>query len=76
MAQVLHQIDVAWFDASWLNRIKEDVGDNWRIKSSNLKKILQGIMDYYHEVWNSDCSNQSIYFSLSLRAFFFLFQLG
>uniref|UniRef100_A0A8C9G0A9 Hook microtubule tethering protein 1 n=1 Tax=Pavo cristatus TaxID=9049 RepID=A0A8C9G0A9_PAVCR len=32
MAQVLHQIDVAWFDASWLNRIKEDVGDNWRIK--------------------------------------------
>ncbi|OXB55019.1 hypothetical protein ASZ78_003711 [Callipepla squamata] len=32
MAQVLHQIDAAWFDASWLNRIKEDVGDNWRIK--------------------------------------------
>ncbi|XP_052657096.1 protein Hook homolog 1 isoform X2 [Harpia harpyja] len=32
MAQVLHQIDVAWFDASWLNRIKDDVGDNWRIK--------------------------------------------
>uniref|UniRef100_K7F844 Hook microtubule tethering protein 1 n=1 Tax=Pelodiscus sinensis TaxID=13735 RepID=K7F844_PELSI len=49
MAQVLHQIDVAWFDESWLSRIKEDVGDNWRIKASNLKKVLQGIMDYYHE---------------------------
>ncbi|KAF4021742.1 hypothetical protein G4228_013429 [Cervus hanglu yarkandensis] len=32
MAQVLHQIDVAWFDESWLSRIKEDTGDNWRIK--------------------------------------------
>ncbi|KAH0518984.1 Protein Hook-like protein 1 [Microtus ochrogaster] len=32
MAQVLHQIDVAWFDESWLSRIKDDVGDNWRIK--------------------------------------------
>ncbi|XP_044529441.1 protein Hook homolog 1 [Gracilinanus agilis] len=49
MAQVLHQIDVAWFDDSWLGRIKEDVGDNWRIKASNLKKVLQGITRYYHE---------------------------
>uniref|UniRef100_A0A2K5PBU6 Hook microtubule tethering protein 1 n=1 Tax=Cebus imitator TaxID=2715852 RepID=A0A2K5PBU6_CEBIM len=47
MAQVLHQIDVAWFNESWLSRIKEDVGDNWRIKASNLKKVLQGIMSYY-----------------------------
>uniref|UniRef100_A0A2K5ZRY4 Hook microtubule tethering protein 1 n=1 Tax=Mandrillus leucophaeus TaxID=9568 RepID=A0A2K5ZRY4_MANLE len=49
MAQVLHQIDAAWFNESWLSRIKEDVGDNWRIKASNLKKVLQGIMSYYHE---------------------------
>ncbi|XP_015275160.1 PREDICTED: protein Hook homolog 1 [Gekko japonicus] len=49
MAQVLHEIDAAWFDDAWLSRIKEDVGDNWRIKASNLKKVLQGIMDYYHE---------------------------
>ncbi|XP_032152732.1 protein Hook homolog 1 isoform X1 [Sapajus apella] len=47
MAQVLHQIDVAWFNESWLSRIKEDVGDNWRMKASNLKKVLQGIMSYY-----------------------------
>ncbi|ERE85520.1 putative protein Hook [Cricetulus griseus] len=24
--------DVAWFSESWLSRIKDDVGDNWRIK--------------------------------------------
>ncbi|KFV74335.1 Protein Hook 1, partial [Struthio camelus australis] len=60
MAQVLHQIDVAWFDASWLSRIKEDVGDNWRIKSSNLKKILQGIMDYYHEFLGQQISEELI----------------
>ncbi|XP_029473842.1 protein Hook homolog 1 [Rhinatrema bivittatum] len=49
MAQTLHKLDVAWFDESWLNRIKEDAGDNRRIKINNLKKILQGIMDYYNE---------------------------
>ncbi|KAM6458075.1 protein Hook homolog 1 [Liasis olivaceus] len=49
MAHVLHEIDPAWFDKAWLSRIKEDVGDSWRIKASNLKKVLQGIMDYYHE---------------------------
>ncbi|XP_054837739.1 protein Hook homolog 1 isoform X2 [Eublepharis macularius] len=49
MAQVLHEVDAAWFNDAWLSRIKEDVGDNWRIKASNLKKVLQGIMDYYHE---------------------------
>ncbi|XP_066453849.1 protein Hook homolog 1 [Eleutherodactylus coqui] len=50
MAQVLHQIDGAYFHESWLARIKEDVGENRRIKISNLKKILQGIVDYYREV--------------------------
>lgn len=49
MAQVLNKIDSAWFDDSWRSRIKDEVGDNWRIKANNLKKILQGIMDYYHE---------------------------
>ncbi|XP_063795328.1 protein Hook homolog 1 isoform X2 [Pseudophryne corroboree] len=50
MAQILHQIDSSHFDDSWLARIKEDVGDNRRIKINNLKKILQRIVDYYHEV--------------------------
>lgn len=50
MAQVLQKIDPAWFDDTWINRIKSEVGDNWRLKVSNLKKILKGILDYYHEV--------------------------
>ncbi|XP_053321730.1 protein Hook homolog 3 isoform X1 [Spea bombifrons] len=50
MAMVLQKIDPAYFDENWLNRIKTDVGDNWRLKISNLKKILKGILDYNHEV--------------------------
>uniref|UniRef100_A0A8C1VM73 Hook microtubule tethering protein 3 n=1 Tax=Cyprinus carpio TaxID=7962 RepID=A0A8C1VM73_CYPCA len=42
MAQVLQKM--------YVNRIKPDVGDNWRLKISNLKKILKGILDYNHEV--------------------------
>ncbi|XP_059754959.1 protein Hook homolog 1 isoform X2 [Balaenoptera ricei] len=60
MAQVLHQIDVAWFNESWLSRIKEDIGDNWRIKASNLKKVLQGIMGYYNEFLGQQISEELI----------------
>uniref|UniRef100_A0A8K9XMD9 Hook microtubule tethering protein 3 n=1 Tax=Oncorhynchus mykiss TaxID=8022 RepID=A0A8K9XMD9_ONCMY len=31
-------------------RIKPEVGDNWRLKISNLKKVLKGILDYNQEV--------------------------
>nr|XP_023965048.2 protein Hook homolog 3 isoform X5 [Chrysemys picta bellii] len=50
MAQVLQKIDPAYFDDNWLSRIKTEVGDNWRLKISNLKKILKGILDYNHEI--------------------------
>ncbi|XP_038608308.1 protein Hook homolog 1 [Tachyglossus aculeatus] len=60
MAQVLHQIDAAWFDEPWLGRIKEDVSDNRRIKSSNLKKILQQIMSYYHEYLGQQISEELV----------------
>uniref|UniRef100_A0A4X1W5N8 Hook microtubule tethering protein 1 n=1 Tax=Sus scrofa TaxID=9823 RepID=A0A4X1W5N8_PIG len=60
MAQVLHQIDMAWFNESWLSRIKEDIGDNWRIKASNLKKVLQGIMSYYNEFLGQQISEELI----------------
>ncbi|XP_051829532.1 protein Hook homolog 3 [Antechinus flavipes] len=50
MAQVLQKIDPVYFDENWLNRIKTEVGDNWRLKISNLKKILKGILDYNHEI--------------------------
>nr|XP_015218583.1 PREDICTED: protein Hook homolog 3 isoform X3 [Lepisosteus oculatus] len=50
MAQVLQKIDVSYFNDNWISRIKTEVGDNWRLKVSNLKKILKGILDYNHEV--------------------------
>ncbi|XP_029905229.1 protein Hook homolog 1 [Myripristis murdjan] len=50
MSQALNQIDPAWFSDGWLSRIKTDVGDNWRLKMNNLKKILQMMVDYYNEV--------------------------
>ncbi|XP_026802757.2 protein Hook homolog 1 isoform X1 [Pangasianodon hypophthalmus] len=56
MAQALHQIDPSWFNDSWLTRIKEDVGENLRLKLNNLKKILQMIVDYYNEVLNQQTS--------------------
>ncbi|MBN3313985.1 HOOK1 protein, partial [Atractosteus spatula] len=57
MSQALHQIDPAWFSEGWLSRIKEDVGDNWRLKVSNLKKVLQMIVDYYNEVLGQQISD-------------------
>ncbi|XP_066532427.1 protein Hook homolog 1 [Hoplias malabaricus] len=56
MAQALHQIDPSWFSENWLTRIKDDVGDNMRLKVNNLKKILQIIVDYYNEVLNQQIS--------------------
>uniref|UniRef100_A0A1A7WCC5 Protein Hook homolog 3 n=1 Tax=Iconisemion striatum TaxID=60296 RepID=A0A1A7WCC5_9TELE len=50
MAQVLQKIDVVYFSDAWISRIKPEVGDNWRLKISNLKKILKGILDYNQEV--------------------------
>uniref|UniRef100_UPI00398EC2CA protein Hook homolog 1 isoform X1 n=1 Tax=Pristiophorus japonicus TaxID=55135 RepID=UPI00398EC2CA len=50
MAQVLNQIDPSWFNELWLSRIKDDVAENSRLKMNNLKKILQMVLNYYHEV--------------------------
>ncbi|XP_039628562.1 protein Hook homolog 2-like isoform X2 [Polypterus senegalus] len=50
IAHVLHRIDPSWFNEAWLGRIKEERGQNWRLKVSNLKKILQSMLEYYHEV--------------------------
>ncbi|XP_029293443.1 protein Hook homolog 2 isoform X2 [Cottoperca gobio] len=50
IAHVLHRIDPSWFNETWLGRIKEESGANWRLKVSNLKKILKSMMEYYHDV--------------------------
>uniref|UniRef100_A0A3B1IQ42 Protein Hook homolog 3 n=1 Tax=Astyanax mexicanus TaxID=7994 RepID=A0A3B1IQ42_ASTMX len=50
MAQVLQKIDGVYFSDGWISRIKSEAGDNWRLKISNLKKILKGILDYNREI--------------------------
>ncbi|XP_066966907.1 protein Hook homolog 3 isoform X1 [Macrobrachium rosenbergii] len=54
MANVLHQIAPEYFTQFWLGKIKADVGDNWRLKVSNLRKVQQGIVDYYQEQLNQN----------------------
>lgn len=60
IAHVLNKIDSSWFTETWLSRIKEDGGTNWRLKVSNLKKILQSMMEYYHDVLSQQVSDQHV----------------
>ncbi|XP_037340405.2 protein Hook homolog 3 isoform X2 [Pungitius pungitius] len=50
MAQALQKIDAVYFDDVWISRVKPEVGDNWRLKISNLKKVLKGVLDYNQEI--------------------------
>ncbi|XP_060945553.1 protein Hook homolog 2 [Limanda limanda] len=58
IAHVLHRIDPSWFNEAWLGRIKEESGANWRLKVSNLKKILTSMMEYYHDVLGHQVSDE------------------
>nr|XP_040046723.1 LOW QUALITY PROTEIN: protein Hook homolog 2-like [Gasterosteus aculeatus aculeatus] len=60
LGHVLHRIDPAWFNETWLGRIKEESGDNWRLKVSNLKKILKSTLDYYHDVLGHQVSDEHL----------------
>ncbi|XP_027990302.2 protein Hook homolog 2 isoform X2 [Eptesicus fuscus] len=50
IAYVLNQIDPSSFNEAWLQRISEDPGPNWRLKVSNLKIILQSLVEYSQDV--------------------------
>ncbi|XP_046407312.1 protein Hook homolog 3 isoform X2 [Ischnura elegans] len=52
MAQALNQIDPEWFHSQWMSKIKTGIGNSWRLKVSNLKKIVEGIVDYYQDCLN------------------------
>ncbi|KAK6631025.1 hypothetical protein RUM44_003197 [Polyplax serrata] len=52
MAQALAQIAPEWFNEAFTSKIKADVISNWRLKASNLKKIVEAIVDYYQECLN------------------------
>ncbi|XP_066915216.1 protein Hook homolog 3-like [Clytia hemisphaerica] len=54
IAEVLTQIAPEWFDSDWMSKIKQDISDNHRLKLSNMKKILKGMVDYYNEVLMQD----------------------
>ncbi|XP_051904742.1 protein Hook homolog 2-like isoform X1 [Hippocampus zosterae] len=60
IAHVLNTIDPSWFNETWLARIKEESGDNWRLKVSNLKKILKSMLEYYHDVLGHQVSEEHL----------------
>lgn len=37
---------------NWVAKIKTDVGSNWRLKVSNLRKVVEAVFDYYTDVLN------------------------
>ncbi|XP_074023717.1 protein Hook homolog 2 [Numenius arquata] len=50
LAHVLHSIDASWFNETWLGRIRDDAEENWRLKVSNLRKVLQSVLEYWQDV--------------------------
>ncbi|XP_061709090.1 protein hook [Cydia pomonella] len=52
IAEALTQVAPEYFSPSWNSKIKTDVGHNWRLKVSNLKKILEGVFDYHQDILN------------------------
>ncbi|XP_068626282.1 protein hook isoform X2 [Battus philenor] len=52
IAEALTQIAPEYFEPTWISKIKTDVGHNWRLKVSNLKKILEGVVDYHQDILN------------------------
>uniref|UniRef100_A0A0K8SQC9 Protein hook n=3 Tax=Lygus hesperus TaxID=30085 RepID=A0A0K8SQC9_LYGHE len=54
IAQALHEIAPEWFTSNWLSKIKTDAGENWRLKVSNLKKVLEKILDFYQEAFSQN----------------------
>lgn len=56
LAEVLTQIAPEWFSAVWKAKIKTDVGANWRLRVSNMKKIVEAVMEYYMERLNQQLS--------------------
>ncbi|XP_044016179.1 protein Hook homolog 3 [Aphidius gifuensis] len=55
LACVLGEIAPEWFTSVWKSKIKTDVGTNWRLRVSNLKKIIEAVIEYY-----SECLNQPL----------------
>lgn len=55
LAEALAQIAPEWFTV-WKAKIKTDVAANWRLRVSNMKKIVEAVMEYYMECLNQQLS--------------------
>jgi len=60
VAKVLHLIDSEHFSDEWLARIKTGVGDNLRLKISNMKKVIFKMAEYLKEV----CGFKMIFYEM------------
>lgn len=56
LSEALEQIAPEWFTPTWKSKIKTDVASNWRLRVSNLKKIVEAVMEYYSESLNQPLS--------------------
>ncbi|KAL6267663.1 hypothetical protein P5V15_000738 [Pogonomyrmex californicus] len=56
LAEALAKIAPEWFTAAWKAKIKTDVSTNWRLRVSNMKKIVEAVMEYYVECLNQQLS--------------------
>ncbi|KAM9251610.1 protein Hook homolog 2 [Cariama cristata] len=60
LAHILHSIDASWFNERWLGRIRDDAEDNWRLKVSNLRKVLQSVLEYWQDVLGQAVAEQHV----------------
>ncbi|XP_062545844.1 protein hook [Armigeres subalbatus] len=58
LAQALNLMAPEMFSEGWLSKIKVDVGHNWRLKVSNLKKIIEGVYVYYQDILSLNLSEE------------------
>ncbi|CAD5112522.1 DgyrCDS1734 [Dimorphilus gyrociliatus] len=56
MSQALYQIAPEFFNHAWLSKIKPDA-TNWGLRANNLRKVYQGIKDYFE--MNDDDMNST-----------------
>jgi len=62
MFEALSEISPDYFDPSTISR---DLGDNWALKSSNLRKLLRNLETYYHDVLHKDADFEEMATSIS-----------
>jgi len=60
--EALSEISQDHFDTSTIAR---DLGDNWALKSNNLRKLLRNLEAYYHDILHKDADFEGMASSIS-----------